>query len=157
MLLQTNSYLVHHARRAEHARLMRRFRACFERLGSEFEVYEQVGPEFAPIHDDQNNATRFVQMMRFRDHEHQRQVNERERNDDVARRLIDDFCRLVDLPAQQRQGQYAGGYYEQTNLEPTPPSPASPSSPAADPNRNSEPSRPEPVAEPVEVSVEPED
>ena len=110
MLLQTNSYLVPRDRRAEHARLMRRFDVCFERLGSDFTVFEQVGPGFAP-NDPQASATRFVQMMRFRDAEHHRQVQEAEAADDVARRLIADFCRLIDLDSQQRQGLYAGGFY----------------------------------------------
>ena len=44
MLLQTNSYIVPKDKRAEHARLLRRFRAALAKLGCDsFEVYEQVG------------------------------------------------------------------------------------------------------------------
>ena len=44
MLLQTNSYIVPKDKRAEHARLLRRFRASLAKLGCDsFEVYEQVG------------------------------------------------------------------------------------------------------------------
>jgi hypothetical protein len=44
MLLQTNSYIVPKEKRAEHARLVRRFRQTLARLGCDhFEVYEQVG------------------------------------------------------------------------------------------------------------------
>ncbi len=118
MLLQTNSYLVPRDRRAEHTRLMRRFAACFERLGSDFAVYEQIGSGFSP-NDSQASSTRFVQMMRFRDAEHHQQVQQAEQADDVARRLISDFCRLIDLDSQQRQGLYAGGFYS-GQLEPTP-------------------------------------
>ena len=110
MLLQTNSYLVPEAKRAEHERLMRRFRACFERLGSEFDVFEQTDDSFAPAARGVP-AARFVQMMRFRDLEHQRAVQQAEQHDDVAKRLIADFMRLVDLPRQQQQGLYAAGHY----------------------------------------------
>src|SRR5215218_7172452 len=48
MLLQTNSYIVPKDRRSEHTRLLRRFRQTLTRLGAEhFEVYEQVGANFA--------------------------------------------------------------------------------------------------------------
>ena len=111
MLLQTNSYLVPRARRDAHARLMRRFAACFRRLGSDLEVYEQAdGPEFRPRGRDAE-STRFVQMMRFRDRDHQRQVRDREQSDAEAKGLIAEFVELVDLARQGREGQYAGSYY----------------------------------------------
>ncbi len=120
MLLQTNSYLVPESKRAEHERLMRRFRACFERLGSEFEVFEQTDDTFAPAARG-TPAARFVQMMHFRDVEHQRQVQDAEQHDDVAKRLIADFVRLVDLPRQQQQGLYAAGHYRDLPADdPTP-------------------------------------
>ena len=110
MLLQTNSYLVPRDRRDEHARLMRRFAASFQRLGAHFEVFEQMGSGFS-ANDPHAAATRFVQMMRFRDARHQASVQAAESDDAVAQRLISDFCRLIDLEAQQRQGLYAGGFY----------------------------------------------
>ena len=106
MLLQTNSYIVPKDKRAEHARLMARFRQCFRRLGSGFEVYEQTGPNWAG-----DGGGRFVQMMRFRDRRHQAQVAAAEKADKVAQQLIADFCRLVNLPYQQQQGLFAGGFY----------------------------------------------
>ena len=49
MLLQTNSYIVPRERRAEHARLIRRFRQALARIGcDQFEVYEQVGANWSP-------------------------------------------------------------------------------------------------------------
>ena len=106
MLLQTNSYIVPKDKRGEHARLMARFRRCFTRLGSGFEVYEQVGPNFSG-----DGGGRFVQIMRFRDRKHQQDVHERERGDAAAQTLIADFCRLVNLPYQQQQGLFATSFY----------------------------------------------
>ena len=52
MLLQTNSYIVPKERRAEHQRLLRRFRQTLARLGCEhFEVYEQVGANWTKWKD----------------------------------------------------------------------------------------------------------
>ena len=49
MLLQTNSYIVPADRRADHARLIRKFRQALSRIGcDQFEVYEQVGPNWSP-------------------------------------------------------------------------------------------------------------
>ena len=68
MLLQTNSYIVPKDRRAEHQRLVRKFRQVLARLGcDQFEVYEQVGANWSSA-----EATgRYVQIMRFRDRKHQ--------------------------------------------------------------------------------------
>ena len=61
MLLQTNSYIVPPDRRAEHARLIRRFRQALLRIGcDQFEVYEQVGQNWSSA----GSTGRFVQIMR---------------------------------------------------------------------------------------------
>lgn len=106
MLLQTNTYVVPKEKRAEHARLMLRFRQCFRRLGSVFEVYEQAGPGFSG-----DGGGRFVQIMRFRDRHHQQEVHAREQKDPVAQQLIADFCQLVNLSYQQQHGLFASAYY----------------------------------------------
>lgn len=139
MLLQTNSYIVPKDKRAEHARLMARFRQCFRRLGSAFEVYEQTGPNFTG-----DGGGRFVQMMRFRDRRHQQEIQASEKQDKVAQQLIEEFCRLVNLPYQQKQGLFASGFYasvvqERPDPQPaapgdTPPAPPDPSVPPADPS-----------------------
>ena len=130
MLLQTNSYIVPKDKRAEHARLMARFRKCFERLGSAFEVYEQVGPDFAP---EPGGGGRFVQIMRFRDGPHQQDVHRREAADRTAQALIAEFCRLVNLPYQQRQGLFAASYYSGVLDD------ATPADPDADPEADQPP------------------
>ena len=67
MLLQTNSYIVPKEKRVEHARLLRRFRQALARVGCDhFEVYEQVGSNWTG-----ETTGRFVQIMRFRDKQHQ--------------------------------------------------------------------------------------
>lgn len=119
MLLQTNSYIVPRDKRAEHARLMARFRQCFRRLGSGFEVYEQTGPNFTG-----DGGGRFVQMMRFRDRRHQQELQKAEKQDKVAQQLIEEFCRLVNLPYQQKQGLFASGYYAGVLHERPEPEPA---------------------------------
>ena len=106
MLLQTNSYIVPKEKRAEHARLMQRFRQCFKRLGSVFEVYEQTGPGFSG-----DGGGRFVQIMRFRDRHHQQEVHDLEQQDAIAQQLIADFCRLVNLSYQQQHGLFSAAYY----------------------------------------------
>lgn len=106
MLLQTNSYVVPKDKRAEHARLMLRFRQCFKRLGSVFEVYEQTGPNFTG-----ESGGRFVQIMRFRDRHHQQEVHDKEQLDPVAQQLIADFCQLVNISYQQQHGLFAASYY----------------------------------------------
>jgi hypothetical protein len=108
MLLQTNSYIVPKEKRAEHARLMRRFRQILHRIGCDnFEVYEQVGANWGS-----GSATgRFVQIMRFRDRKHQLAVQNAERTDPTAQQLIAEFCELVNYPYQQQNGLFAVGYY----------------------------------------------
>jgi hypothetical protein len=108
MLLQTNSYIVPKDRRAEHARLLRRFRQALARVGCDhFEVYEQVGSNWSG-----DTTGRFVQIMRFRDRQHQLQVQAAERQDSGAQDLIKEFCELINFPYQQQQGLFALGYYQ---------------------------------------------
>src|SRR5580658_5773560 len=108
MLLQTNSYIVPRDKRAEHARLLRRFRQTLLRLGCDhFEVYEQVGPNWSSA----DSSGRFVQIMRFRDRKHQMAVQGAERSDPAAQALLKEFCDLINLPYQQQQGLFAVGYY----------------------------------------------
>jgi len=109
MLLQTNSYVVPKERRAEHQRLMRRFRQTLARLGCEhFEVYEQVGVNWTAG----DNAGRYVQIMRFRDRRHQLSVQSAERADPGAQAVIAEFCNLINFPYQQQQGLFAVGFYQ---------------------------------------------
>jgi len=108
MLLQTNSYIVPKDKRAEHARLLRRFRQSLLRLGCDhFEVYEQVGPNW----NTGETTGRFVQILRFRDRKHQLAVQAAEKSDTEAQRVVAEFCDLINLPYQQQQGLYAVGYY----------------------------------------------
>lgn len=108
MLLQTNSYIVPKDKRAEHARLLRRFRHSLQRLGCDhFEVYEQVGPNW----NTGETTGRFVQILRFRDRKHQLAVQTAERSDPQAQQIVAEFCDLINLPYQQQQGLYAVGYY----------------------------------------------
>lgn len=108
MLLQTNSYIVPKEKRAEHARLMRRFRQVMNKLGCDnFEVYEQVGANWGTG----QTSGRFVQIMRFRDRKHQMAVQNAERSDPAAQELIAEFCELVNYPLQQQQGYFAVGFY----------------------------------------------
>lgn len=108
MLLQTNSYIVPKEKRAEHARLMRRFRQALGKLGCDmFEIYEQVGANWSG--NDANG--RYVQIMRFRDRKHQVAVQNAERTDPAAQALIAEFCEMVNFPYQQQQGFFAVGYY----------------------------------------------
>jgi hypothetical protein len=108
MLLQTNSYIVPKERRAEHARVLRRFRSILLRLGcDQFEAYEQMGPNW----NTAEATGRFVQIMRFRDRKHQRAVHAAEQTDPAAQQLINEFCELINLPYQQQQGLLAIGYY----------------------------------------------
>jgi hypothetical protein len=110
MLLQTNSYIVPKDRRAEHARLMRRFRQVLAKLGCDnFEVYEQVGANWSGGSADTNG--RFVQIMRFRDRKHQLSIQNAERSDPAAQSLINEFCELVNFQYQQQQGFFAVGFY----------------------------------------------
>src|SRR5947208_3016879 len=108
MLLQTNSYIVPKDKRAEHARLMRRFRQVLAQLGCDmFEVYEQVGANWAGGDDNR----RCVQIIRFRDRKHQQSVQTAEKNDPAAQALIAEFCQLVNFQYQQQQGYFSVGFY----------------------------------------------
>lgn len=108
MLLQTNSYIVPKDKRAEHARLLRRFRAALAKLGCDsFEVYEQVGSNWSTGEP----TGRYVQIMRFRDRRHQLAVQAAERSDSAAQAIIAEFCQLINFPYQQQQGLFAVGFY----------------------------------------------
>ena len=109
MLLQTNSYVVPKEKRAEHARLVRKFRQTLARLGcDQFDVFEQVGPNWG----GGETTGRFVQMMRFRDRKHQIAVQAAEKQDQAAQQLIQEFCELINFGWQQQQGLFAVGYYQ---------------------------------------------
>ena len=139
MLLQTNSYIVPKEKRAEHARLLARFRQTLARLGCDhFEAYEQVGANWSGT-----EATgRFVQIMRFRDRKHQQQVQGAERSDPNAQSLIKEFCELINFPYQQQQGLFAVGFY----------SSAVPVAPARVPGSGGQ--SPEPSNEMIDVPIE---
>jgi len=108
MLLQTNSYIVPKEKRAEHQRLVRRFRQTLARLGCDhFEVYEQVGANWG----SGETTGRFVHIMRFRDRKHQLAVQAAERSDAAVQALINEFCELINFPYQQQQGLFAVGFY----------------------------------------------
>ena len=108
MLLQTNSYVVPKDKRAEHARLMKRFKQVLGRLGCEdFEVHEQVGPNW--VGGEPN--PRVVQIMRFRDRKHHAALQAAEKTDPAAQQLIAEFCELVNFQYQQQQGFFAVGFY----------------------------------------------
>jgi hypothetical protein len=109
MLLQSNSYVVPKEKRAEHARLVRKFRQTLARLGcDQFDVFEQVGPNWSTG----ETTGRFVQMMRFRDRKHQLSVQSAERQDPTAQQLIAEFCELINFPYPQQQGLFAVGFYQ---------------------------------------------
>jgi len=108
MLLQTNSYVVPREKRVAHTKLLRRFRQEMLRLGCEsFEVYEQVGNDWNLA----QSTGRFVQLMRFRDRRHQQEVQQAERSDPMAQKLIAEFCELINFPCQQQQGYFATSFY----------------------------------------------
>src|SRR5882762_9253118 len=108
MLLQTNSYVVPKAKRDAHDRLIRRIRQAMLRIGcDQFEVYEQVGANWAAV----KGGERFIQVMRFRDRQHHREIQEAEKHDPGVQQLISQFMELVDLPEQQTCGSFAMGYY----------------------------------------------
>lgn len=147
MLLQTNSYIVPKDKRAEHTRLMARFRQCFRRLGSAFEVYEQTGPHFAG-----DGGGRFVQMMRFRDRRHQQELQAAETQDKVAQQLIEEFCRLVNLPYQQKQGLFASGFYASVLHDRPEPQPIAPGGdPPTPPGPKAEPEAEQELSEEAEL------
>jgi len=108
MLLQTNSYVVPQDKRTEHVKLLARFRQTLLRLGCDsFEVYEQVGPNWNAA----QTSGRFVQIMKFRDRRHQQAVQQAERTDPMAQKLIADFCELINFQYQQQQSLFATSYY----------------------------------------------
>lgn len=108
MLLQTNSYIVPKDKRAEHIRVLRRFRQTLRRLGCEhFEVYEQTPPHWGAG----ETTGRYVQLLRFRDRDHQAAIQTAERQDADAQKLIAEFCELINFPYQQQQGLFASGFY----------------------------------------------
>ncbi|HEX5242067.1 MAG TPA: hypothetical protein VFW23_02310 [Tepidisphaeraceae bacterium] len=108
MLLQTNSYVVPHDKRTEHVKLLARFRQTLLRLGCDsFEVYEQVGPNW----NASQTSGRFVQIMRFRDRRHQQAVQQAERTDPMAQKLIAEFCELINFQYQQQQSLFATSFY----------------------------------------------
>ena len=108
MLLQTNSYIVPREKRAEHSRLLRRFRQTLLRLGCDhFEAYEQVGANWS--HGE--STGRYVQIMRFKDRKHQLAVQAAERVDPTAQALVQEFCELINFTYQQQQGLFAVGFY----------------------------------------------
>src|SRR5205085_7262909 len=134
MLLQTNSYIVPRDRRAEHARLLRRFRQTLSRLGCEhFEVYEQVGSNWSSAEP----TGRYVQIMRFRDRRHQLAVQAAERTDPAAQALIAEFCELINFPYQQQQGLFAVGFY--SSVLPVGPARVEEQEPEAEPQEYQEP------------------
>jgi len=49
--------------------------------------------------------------MQFRDRRHQQAVQQAEKADAMAQRLIADFCQLINFPYQQQQGLFATSYY----------------------------------------------
>ncbi|HEY2584412.1 MAG TPA: hypothetical protein VGI81_01460 [Tepidisphaeraceae bacterium] len=109
MLLQTNSYIVPRETRAAHAKLLTQFRQTLARLGCDlFEVYEQVDANWE---SSAEGDVRIVQIMRFRDREHQLAVQAAERNDPSAQRMITAFCELINFPYQQEHGLFAVGFY----------------------------------------------
>ena len=139
MLLQTNSYIVPKERRAEHARLVQRFRHTMRRLGCDgFEVYEQVGAHWG----GGETTGRFVQIMRFVDRRHQQAVQRAEQHDPAAQALIRDFCDLINMDYQRQQGLFASGYYQGVMSAPAPgtaPGTAGPEPPPEPPPTNRRP------------------
>ncbi|MFT3788012.1 MAG: hypothetical protein QM770_17880 [Tepidisphaeraceae bacterium] len=107
MLLQTNSYIVPKDKRTEHARLVKQFKQVMSRLGcDDFEVYEQAGPNWST-----EVGGRFVQIMKFRDREHQRSIREAEQSDAVAQELVREFIELINFPYQHQQGLATTAFY----------------------------------------------
>lgn len=111
MLLQTNSYIVPKDKRTEHARLIKRFKQVMNRLGcDDFEVYEQAGPNWST-----EVGGRFVQIMRFRDRDHQKAVKAAESSDQIAQDLVREFCELMNFGYQFQQGLATTAYYLSVN------------------------------------------
>lgn len=107
MLLQTNSYIVPKDKRTEHARLIKRFRSVMTRLGCEsFDCYEQAGPDWSG-----EVGGRFVQIMKFRNREHQLAIRAAEQADAGAQDLVREFCELINFSYQHQQGLATTAYY----------------------------------------------
>lgn len=115
MLLQTNSYIVPRGKRAAHAKLLTQFRQTLARLGCDlFEVYEQASSEWTT---ETAGESRFVQIIRFRDRQHQLAIQSAEREDPVAQRMIGEFCEVINFPYQQEHGLFAVGFYTEMQAE----------------------------------------
>ena len=70
-------------------------------------MYEQVGANWSP-----GGANgRYVQIMRFRDRQHQQAVQAAEREDHGAQQIIAEFCELINFAYQQQHGYFATGFY----------------------------------------------
>jgi len=107
MLLQTNSYIVPKDKRTEHARLVKKFRQVMSRLGcDDFEVHEQAGPDWST-----EVGGRFVQIMKFRDRDHQKLIRDAEQSDPVAQEMVREFCELINFPYQHAQGLATTAFY----------------------------------------------
>lgn len=116
MLLQTNSYIVPKEKRTEHARLVKRFRALMARLGcTDFQCYEQAGPNWT-----QEVGGRFVQIMRFRDRDHQKAVRDAEQSDASAQDLVREFCELINFAYQHQRGLATTAFYIEMGCSPGP-------------------------------------
>jgi hypothetical protein len=107
MLLQTNAYSVPREKQDAHARLVKRFEQHFSRLGASFEVYQQVDENFA----DPGGPLRYVQIMRFSDLRQLQAVRSAESSDPACKALIAEFCELINLSDQMRNGSFIPGYY----------------------------------------------
>lgn len=105
MLVQTHSYLLKPELREEHARLTARMAAVLARLGCvAFEVLEQV--------DDVGQPTgRVVQILRFRNSRHHREVQSAEAADAEAQQLVRRFAHLIDHAGQLAAGTFQMRYY----------------------------------------------
>lgn len=107
MLLQTNSYIVPKDKRTEHARLIKRFKQIMSRYGcDDFEVYEMAGPGWST-----EVGGRFIQIMKFRDKEHAKQIQEMEKNDATAQELVRDFMEMINFSYQHSAGHATTAFY----------------------------------------------
>ncbi|HQY87054.1 MAG TPA: hypothetical protein PK402_00250 [Tepidisphaeraceae bacterium] len=107
MLLQTNSYIVPKDKRTEHARLVKRFKQIMSRYGcDDFEVYEMAGPNWST-----EVGGRFIQIMKFRDKDHQKQIQEAEQNDSSAQELVREFMEMINFAYQRNAGHATTAFY----------------------------------------------
>ena len=117
MLLQTNSYLVPKEKRTEHARLVKRFQALMAKLGcDDFQIYEQAGANWST----DAPAGRFVQILRFRDRDHQKSIRDAEAADAGAQSLVREFCELINFGYQHERGLALTAFYIQMGTSPGP-------------------------------------